>query len=270
MTYTGWGPFKPYWVIFHYWPMLASSVKVALRSRYAGSLLGLFWIFLGPAMLLSLYAIIYTVVFDFRPTVMSKSDYILYIFAGLVPFLTFSQALAAGTNSLSQGQALLLNAVFPAELIPLREVLASAPLLMVGCGIIISLKLVFFGGPLLTWLLLPPLALAMGMALTGLVWLFSLANLVAKDVQQMLTYLIIMLLISSPIAYTPDMLSGAFRMLMYANPLSYYVSSFQHLLVLGEVPPTPLLIGATVIALGFFHLMYGMFDRAKSVMLDHV
>lgn len=270
MIYTGPALLKPYWVIARYWPLLANSIKVALRSRYAGSLLGLSWIFLGPAMLLSLYAIVYTVVFDFRPTVMSRSDYVLYIFAGLVPFLTFSQALSAGTNSLSQGQALLLNAVFPAELIPLREVLASAPLLLVGCSIILGLKAVFFGGPLWTWLLVPPIAVLMAMAVTGLVWLFSLANLVAKDISQMLTYLIIMLLISSPIAYTPDMLSGAFRFLIYANPLSYYVSSFQHLLVLGELPPMPLLVGAVVIAFGMFHLMYVVFDRAKSVMLDHV
>ncbi|MGI9449583.1 MAG: ABC transporter permease, partial [Geminicoccaceae bacterium] len=135
MTYAGPPLLKPYWVIFHYRPLLASSIKVALRTRYAGSLLGLFWIVLGPALLLSLYAVVYTVVFDFRPTVMSRSDYVLYIFAGLVPFLTFSQALSAGTSSLSQGQDLLLNAVFPAELIPLREVLASGPLLLVGFGI---------------------------------------------------------------------------------------------------------------------------------------
>lgn len=270
MTYSGPALLKPYWVIGQYRGLLFSSVKVTLRTRFAGSLLGMFWLIVGPAMLLSLYAIVYTVVFDFRPTVMSKSDYVLYIFAGLVPFLTFSQALSAGTNSLSQGQALLLNAVFPAELIPLREVLASAPLMLVGFGIIATLKLTLFGGPMLTWLLVPPIALAMAMTVTGMVWLFSLANLVAKDVQQVITYLIIMLLISSPIAYTPDMLTGAFRILIYANPLSYYVSSFQHVLVLGQVPPAPLLIGGTVIALVFFHLMYGVFDRARSVMLDHV
>lgn len=270
MTYTGPALLKPYWMVFHYWPLLWSSVKVSLRSRYAGSLLGMFWLFLGPALLLSLYAIVYTVVFDFRPTVMSKSDYVLYIFAGLVPFLTFSQAISAGTGSLVKDQALLMNAVFPAELIPLREVLSSGPMLLVGFTIIAGLKLLFFGGPLITWLLVPAIALAMAMAVTGLVWFLSLANLVAKDVQQMLTYLIIMLLISSPIAYTPDMLTGAFRILMYANPLSYYVSSFQQVLVLGQVPPAEILIGGTVIALVSFHSMYAVFGWGKGVVLDHV
>ena len=270
MTYAGPALLKPYWVIFHYWPLLASSIKVALRTRYAGSLLGLFWIVLGPALLLSLYAVVYTVVFDFRPTVMSRSDYVLYIFAGLVPFLAFSQALAAGTGALIKDQALLMNAVFPAELIPLREVLANGLILLVGFAIIVGLKLLFFGGPLITWLLVPPIALAMAMAVTGVVWFLSLANLVAKDVQQMLTYLIIMLLVSSPIAYTPDMLTGAFRILMYANPLSYYVTSFQQVLVLGTVPPAEILIGATLIALVSFHAMYVVFDKGKAVVLDHV
>ncbi|MGI9491587.1 MAG: ABC transporter permease [Geminicoccaceae bacterium] len=270
MTYAGPTLLKPYWVIFHYWPLLASSINVALRTRYAGSLLGLFWIVLGPALLLSLYAVIYTVVFDFRPTVMSRSDYVLYIFAGLVPFLTFSQALTSGTASLVKDQALLMNAVFPAELIPLREVLSAAPLLFVGFGIIAGLKLLFFGGPLWTWILVPAIAVAMAMAITGFVWILSLANLVAKDVQQVLTYLIIMLLISSPIAYTPDMLTGAFRILMYANPLSYYVSSFQQVLVLGQVPPAEILIGGALISLISFHAMYAAFDRGKTLILDYV
>lgn len=270
MLYTGPILLKPYWMIFRHWSLLGNSIKESLRSRYAGSLLGMSWLVLGPALLLSLYAIVYTVVFDFRPTVMSRSDYVLYIFAGLVPFLTFSQALSAGTGALVKDQALLMNAVFPAELIPLREVLASGLMLVVGFGIIGGLKLFFFGGPLITWLLVPAIALAMAMAVTGLVWILSLANLVAKDVQHMLTYLIIMLLISSPIAYTPDMLSGAFRIMMYANPLSYYVSSFQQVLVLGKVPPAEILIGGTVIALVSFHAMYAVFDKGKMVVLDHV
>ena len=270
MTYTGWALFKPYWVILRHWPLLIRSILVSLRTRYAGSMLGMLWIVIGPAMLLSLYAVIYTVVFDFRPTVMSRSDYVLYIFAGLVPFLTFSQALSSGTASLVKDQALLMNAVFPAELIPLREVLSAAPMLFVGFGIIAGLKLFFFGGPLWTWILIPVIAIAMAMAVTGFVWFLSLANLVAKDVQHVITYLIIMLLISSPIAYTPDMLTGAFKLLMYANPLSYYVSSFQQVLVLGQVPPPEILFGGALISLVSFHGMYAVFHRGKAVVLDYV
>lgn len=270
MNYTGNLLLKPYRMIFRHRAQLLNSIKVTLRARYAGSVLGMFWLVLGPVLLLSLYAVVYTVIFDFRPTMLSKGDYVLYIFAGLVPFLTFSQALTSGTGALLKDRALLMNAVFPAELIPLREVLASAPMLLVGFGIIAGLKLLFFGGPLITWLLLPAIALAMAMAVTGLVWILSLANLVAKDVQQMLTYLVIMLLVSSPIAYTPDMLTGAFRILMYANPLSYYVSSFQQVLVLGNIPPTEILIGGTLIALVSFHTMYIVFDKGKAAVLDHI
>ena len=270
MTYDGSILLKPYWVIYRHRRQLKNSVMVTLRARYAGSALGMFWLVLGPVLLLSLYAIVYTVIFDIRPTALSRGDYVLYIFAGLVPFLTFSQALSAGTGALLKDQALLMNAVFPAELIPLREVLASAPLMLVGFSIIIALKLILFGGPLITWFLLPPIMIAMAMAVTGVVWLLSLANLVAKDVQHMITYLIIMLLVSSPIAYTPDMLTGPFRLLMYLNPLSYYVSSFQHVLVLGTVPPVEILIGSALIALVMFHGMYVVFDKGKAAVLDHI
>ena len=77
------------------------------------------------------------------------------------------------------------------------------------------------------------------MLLAGVCWVFSLVNLVFKDIQQVLSYVTIILLVASPIAYTPDMLPAQLRLLIYLNPLAYFVVSFQSLIVLGELPPWP-------------------------------
>ena len=105
--------------------LLCKSVLVSLRQRFAGSTLGIVWFVLGPAILLMLYAMIYLVIFRVRPTDMDPQTYVLYIFAGLVPLLGFSQGLMQGTTSLSSNSDLLLNTVFPPELVPLRETVQS-------------------------------------------------------------------------------------------------------------------------------------------------
>lgn len=260
---------EPYLLIFKYRVLLWNSVKNSLQARYAGSLFGVAWIILGPTLLLGLYGLIYAVIFNVRPVGLSLVDYILYIFSGLIPFIAFAQALSAGALSLSNDPGLLLNKVFPAELIPVREVIAAGSMIVAG-GLVVVVYKLFLGGITWHWLLIPVVLLLMTMTLIGMVWALSLANLLVKDVQQMLTYVVILLLVASPIAYTPDMIPHNMQFLLYINPLAYFVMSFQSILVLGQLPPIPIMVGDVVIALLWFHGMYGAFGAGKRVLADHI
>lgn len=261
--------FEPYKLFYRHRRMLRDGVVQSIRERHAGSVLGLGWLVVGPMLLLSLYAILYTLVFQVRPIGLTVIDYILYIFSGLIPFISFSQALSAGTAALGQHQALLLNRMFPAELIPAREVLAASTFLVAGGALILTFKLVT-GNFSWAWLLLPVIVVLMTMATVGVVWGLSLANLLVKDVQQMLGYIIIMILIASPIAYTPDMVPASLRVLLYLNPFAYYVISFQSVLVLGKPPPPEIILGCVVFALLAFHGMYGVFKTGKRIIADQI
>ncbi len=260
---------EPYQLFYRHRRLLWDAVKQSLRERHAGSVLGLAWLILGPLILLSLYALLYTVVFQVRPIGLSVTDYILYISAGLIPFIAFAQALSAGTVALSQNQALLLNRMFPAELIPAREVLVAGAFLVMGGFMILVYKL-FTGYISWAWLLLPVIILSMTMATLGCVWALSLTNLFLKDVQQALQYVIIMILIASPIAYTPDMVPPALRILLYVNPFAYYVMSFQSVLVLGAPPPPGILFGCIAFAFLAFHGMFHVFSMGKRVIADQI
>jgi lipopolysaccharide transport system permease protein len=259
----------PYKLFWKHRRLLLDAVGQTLRGRYAGSMLGLAWLVVGPAILLGLYTLLYTVVFKVKPMNLSVKDYILYIFAGLVPFIAFGQALASGASSLATDRSLLLNRIFPAELIPAREVLAAGAFIAVSGGLLLLFKLLL-GEAHLSWLLLPILVVLLGMATMGVVWAFAIANLVIKDVQQVIGYIVTILLIASPIAYTPDMVPSALRILLYANPFAYYVQSFQSVLVLGRMPEPVLFIGCMVFAFASFHGMYRAFGVGKRIIADHI
>ena len=261
--------FEPYQLFWRHRDLLISTVKQTLRGRFAGSMLGLAWLVVGPLILLSLYAVLYTVVFRVRPIGLSVTNYIFYIFAGLIPFIAFGQALSAGSSSLANDRALLLNRMFPAELIPAREVLAAGSVIIIGGGSILVMKLLL-GEASWTWLLLPVIVLLLAMTTMGLVWGFAIANLVVKDVQQLIGYIVMIILIASPIAYTPDMVPSTLRVLLYANPFAYYVQSFQSILVLGRLPSPFLLAGCVVCALVSFHGMYQAFSYGKRIIADHI
>lgn len=262
------GLLAPFALIWTRRRLLYESVKVAVRQRYAGASLGLAWLGLGPLLLLGLYSAIYLFVFRVRPVGMQVEVYILYIFSGLVPFINFSQGLTQGTTALAVDRQILLNTVYPPEFVPLREVAASVVNLAAGMLVIAAVGLAI-GKASLTWLLVPLVLVLMLMFLAGLTWILSLVNLVLKDIQQVLTYVTIMLLIASPIAYTPDMLPSTLKVLIFINPLAYFVISFQSLIVLGTLPPWPIALGATILGIGTMMLGGWVFRRAKTVFFDY-
>jgi lipopolysaccharide transport system permease protein len=248
--------------------LLQRSLQGELRQKYAGSVLGLAWVVAAPIALMTLYAVVYLYIFRVRPPGMSGPDYVLYLFAGLIPCLGFAESLASGTASLSANRAVLLNTVFPAELIPLRAVLTAQLQTLVGLTLV-ALAALALGraGPGLLFL---PVAWALlAMFTAGLAWLASLAQLVARDVQQTLTYLSIALLIVSPIGYTPEMAPGAARLLVWLNPLSYFVIGFQEAALHGRLPAPAVLAAMALLAFGSLAFGYWVFARAKRAILDH-
>ena len=91
-----------------------------------------------------------------------------------------------------------------------------------------------------------------------------------KDIAFILQYVSILLLIVTPIAYTPDMASGPVRMVMYVNPLYYFANAYQSLIVFNQLPDmfnVVVGVGGSVL---FFCTGYWVFQRAKSVFYDYV
>ena len=248
--------------------ILAHTTMTEIRGTYAGSILGIFWVFAGPILLLSIYAMVFAVIFRVRPVSMSVSEYVIYVFSGLVPFLSFANALTAGSLSLSSNRQLLFNTVFPAELIPLRSVLVASAGLPTGT-IILFVADGLFSTFSWDWLLLPFVLVMQLMFVTGVCWILSLVALLVRDIQHILMYITMALLIVTPIAYTPDMIPAKLLLLMYVNPLFYFVTFFQSLVVLNSIPPWPIVVVTVVLSCGTFWLGYIACYRAKQVFYDY-
>ncbi len=248
--------------------VLIRTTMVEIRRRYAGSLIGVAWLVLGPVMLMLLYALIYGVVFKLKPQELSSNEYVIYILAGLVPFLGFSEALTSGTTSLSGQRDVLLNSVFPAELVPLRSVLVALSAPTVGLAIVLVADAVI--GRFTLWNLLVPVVLFfLVLFIVGIVWVLALLNLVLKDIPQLLSYVTMIALVASPIAYTPSMLPPGFAALIWLNPLSYFVIAIQNLIVFDRFPPIAAVIGCVVLGVVSFALGSYIFQRTKPVFFDY-
>lgn len=240
-----------------------------VRQRYTGSAFGSLWVFLYPILQLGIYAGLYSFIFKVRPSGLTEFGYVVLVFSGLVPLMAFNEALTAATSALSSNKNLLLNTVFPAELIPLRAALSAHVTSLIG--LIITLTAGYALGQT-SWqaiLLVPIFWVLLLMFAMGIGWIFSLFSLVARDIQHGLGLVTMLLFVLSPFAYTPEMVPAALKPIIYLNPLSYFVLTFQQLICYGTWPDPLIASTAAVLGIGSFFVGFGVFQRAKYVFFDY-
>ena len=240
-----------------------------LRTRYAGSLLGLGWVVLGPLSILGTHATVYMFIFRLQLAGMTRFENALYIFAGLIPFLMTAEALSVGVGSIVANKSVLNNTVFPIDLVPAKAVLLSQGTMTVGLclllpGIVLTDRLAW------TVLLVPLVWALHAFALLGLIWILSMLHVVIRDLQNLIAVLLLMLLVASPIAYTPDMVPSSLKAIVIVNPFAYFVIAYQQLLILGQWPSLQHMTVLGFVSLGLFLLGSSFFARAKRVMIEYV
>src|SRR5262245_8501662 len=146
--------------------ILLRVTRNELVSRYAGSVLGVGWALLTPLAIISIYAVVYLVIFRVQAPGLTPGQYVVFIFAGLVPFLMTSEALGSGVGSVITNKAVLSNTVFPIDLAPPKAVLLSQVQMVVGMTAIL-LVTPFVAPVSWTISLLPVVWILHVMALTG-------------------------------------------------------------------------------------------------------
>jgi homopolymeric O-antigen transport system permease protein len=249
--------------------LLWRITRSEVTSRYAGSIFGLGWAVLTPLMMLAIYAVVYLLIFRVRVPGLSSARYVLLIFSGLVPFLMTSEALSFGVVSVVANKAVLSNTVFPIDLAPVKAVLLSQITMIVGLVVILVASI---GMRSLPWTIvfLPVVWALHLLALTGLLWMLSLVNLVFRDLPNLINLLMMMIMILSPIAYTPDMVPAGLKPLLVLNPMAYFIVAYQSTVILGRLPSATNMLVVTTMSIGLFAAGGYFFARAKPVFIDYV
>ncbi len=261
-------PWKSAGVIASHGRLLASITRVELAKRYAGSVLGLTWVVLQPALLLSVYLFIYMVLFRMRFSGYSRFDYVLYVFGGLVPYLGFMEALTSGGVSIKQNMHLVKNVMLPIELIPVRSVFVGMTSQFVSLGILIVL-VVLSGSLTPRIVLLPVVVLLQVMWLIGLTWILSSITVALPDITYFVNLFIFLLMFVSPIAFPTAMVPEQLRFTLYFNPIFYMTQVFRATMLASEHAGVRVWVGYVVMSLGTFGIGSAFFLAFKDVLVDY-
>ena len=183
--------------------------------------------------------------------------------------IQMTEAMANGVASVVSNKAVLSNTVFPIDLAPPKAVLMAQGTVVAGFISILFIEGVTFTVPW-TFIFFPIIWGLSLLALSGLAWILSMLNVVFRDLKDLISVIMMMLFIASPIAYTPSMVPDSMKFLLLLNPFAYYVSAFQDVTVHGRIPGPLHILFLFVFSFGLFFIGSWLFSRSKRVLIDYV
>jgi lipopolysaccharide transport system permease protein len=237
------GYLRSVWDCRYFW---LSLVRMDIRSRYRGSVLGMGWSLVNPIFMSAILCVAFYAIFKQHPL-----DFGLYLFAGLTVWNFIRDSTQQGCLTFFQAEGYIRQFPAPMAIYPLRTVLANAFHFMMALVPLLVLAACRNGPP-------SPQALLLGV-LPGVLLLLSLgwsvavlvgvANVHFRDTRHISDIVMQVLFYVTPVMYPKEfMRDRALGQLMQTyNPLTPFLRLIRDTVLTNQVPPATAYASACMI-----------------------
>src|SRR5262245_19790224 len=255
--------------LLRYRMLIQSLVSRDLKARYRGSVLGFLWSFINPLLLMLTYGIVFTYWLPVGKTAQTE-PYFLFLFCGILPWSWFNASVLESSGVLMAGSNLIKKVLFPAEVLPVVNVLANLFHFLLGLPLVLVCLALY--GRLTPSVLLLPLPVLIQLVLTiGVALFVSALTVHFRDVQNILGHVLHLLFWATPIIYFyADQRGEALRPFLRWNPFTHIVFAYQQILFQGRFDHWRGLLLAGLAALVAFWLGARFFDRLRDTLAEEV
>jgi lipopolysaccharide transport system permease protein len=240
------------------------------KRVYRGSFLGLAWVVVKPVLVVGFYAILFGTVFKIRDaSKQSSAEYLLVLLTGLLPWLSFSEAVSSAASSITANRALVTKIIFPVEVLPISKVFGAMLSGLISLSLLIGIIVSFHHG---NWImaLLPLLLLVQVLFTIGLAWLVSTLNVATRDTTQVLPFLLTGWMFLSPVIYTAEMVPKPLAVIFSYNPLSYFLDAYRSILLDYQTPTILMWVMMVLLATAVFCTGLWVISRTRALIVELV
>ena len=217
--------------------LIRNLVLRNLRIRYKGSALGFLWTMINPMFMMLIY-------FIFIRLLRIQID-LPSLLVGILAWQYFVMCLNDSVNAITAHPSLIKRTSFPRIVFPLSMVLANLVnflLSLIVLVLFLAVYSIFFGyaisvGPAL--LLLPLVILLQTALVLGFSSFFSCANVYFKDIEHIMSILLLAWFFLTPVMYPLEMVrqqAGDYFHIYLINPMVPVVTLYRYVF-LGIAPP---------------------------------
>ena len=213
--------------LFRHRALTWEMAKRDLLMLNKGSVLGWAWIALMPLIQTLLYVGIVTYVFRVEPSEGSGLfGYTIYVLGGMVPWQLVSKSLTQAPMLLRDRMDMLKQVIYPIETIPVTALLVSSASALVVLAVFMALAVI--DGALRWSIILLPIPIVLTLLfLIGCSWCLCVIGVVLKDLREVVSIMLSILVFLTPVTLQEGMISPAVWEWMMWNPLTHVVICFR-------------------------------------------
>jgi len=263
---------RHYWRdLWRYRELFAILAWRDVAIRYKQTVAGAAWAIVQP--LLSM--IIMTIIFGKVAGLPSEgaAPYAIMVFAGMLPWLFFSNSLATSSQSLVGNANLISKVYFPRLIIPTSAVVVAFIDFLVAFSILVGMMLFYQFGPTWRILTLPLFILLAFVAALGPGLIITALNVKYRDVRFVIPFLVQFGMYVSPVAYSSDVIRaklGEGWFTIYSlNPVVGVIDGFRWAILGGNSQiHLPSFCLSVVLSLLLLMIGIGYFRRTEKTFAD--
>lgn len=224
--------------------LIYQLVRRDFQMRYVGSMAGWLWGLIHPLVLLGVYTFVFVYAFGIKlPPEEVTQNYPLFLFAGMLPWMLFSESLQRSASALPEYSNLIKKSVFPAEVVPLTIFLSNLISHFLAVALMMVAAAIWLGQVSWTVIVLPFYVLILGLLTVGLSWIAAGLHVYLRDTAQILSVVLTAWFWLTPIFLYEEILrdkfDGRLAFLLVVNPMAYMVRFYRSTLLGNEISPWP-------------------------------
>ena len=250
--------------------LILELAKRDFTERYAGSVLGVFWAFIWPLVMIAIYTLVFSRVMGAKlPGISSVYSYSIYLISGLLPWTAFTNTVTRASTVFLDKRHLISKVSMPLPRLPLYVVISETMTFLVSI-LFYLLFIVIAGTPLsLKLILIVPFVYAVQQIFAfSLGFLFATLSVFLRDLRELISIIMQLWFWFTPIVYVKDIMPELAQKLLMLNPALYFIDAYHQIFFFDQLPNFGQLIVLTIIGHLLLLMAYTFFKKLEKEVRD--
>lgn len=250
--------------------LIIQMTKREVVGRYRGSMLGIAWSFFNPLIMLAVYTVVFSTVFQAKWGVgsESKTEFALVLFVGMIIHGILAESMNNSPSLILRNTSYVKKVVFPLEILP--WIVMGSTIFHALISVVVWLLFYLVVNQSLQWtaIFLPLVLMPLVLFSMGVSWMLASLGIYIRDIGQMTGVLVTVLLFMSPVFYPASRLPEPYQTIIYLNPLTFVIEQARDVLMWGNMPNWSGLTVAFVVSSMVAWLGFVWFQKTRQGFAD--
>ena len=248
------------------WQMVAREVK----TRYKQSVLGYFWVILNPTAQMLVMSFAFSIIMRIPTNAASNIPYSIFLFVALLPWNLFSNSLSSACSSLVSSSSLITKVYFPRSILVISTILAKIVDFLFA-NIVLIVYMIAYRMPItvnILWII--PIYFIQQIFTLGLALIFAASNLIYRDIQYLLSLILLLWMYLTPVIYPADLVPAKYKVIYQLNPMAVIINAYRQTILGGGSPNYISLFIALILSILVLLIGLSYFKSREKVFADNI